>query len=359
MRGRLGARAHAVNATAGAVPASRSRLPGSMRLRYHARFRNRVPRGRAGLVRRAGAARQVPAGRSKKPMTLNERTGSLSLDRLGPQDLVEVFGFLDRDPVLNVYLLALTLRDGLANTRDEFWGVRRDDALIAMLHLGSLSGAALPVGDDPAALPLLAEQFVKRRGFLPRRFQVIGPRAAVHELSGRLEREGVPPRIRRDQIYMSLAPEQLAPFERVPELRRAGREDYQTLYDSGAALRAEELEEDPRQADPAGFARRTEDESRDGYTHLWTDARGLRFRASVSALTPDAAQVSGVYTPPPRRNQGFARRGLSELCRRLFERSRYMCLFVNDFNTPAIAVYRHMGFRDLALWASAFYPRPD
>ena len=45
-------------------------------------------------------------------------------------------------------------------------------------------------------------------------------------------------------------------------------------------------------------------------------------------------------------------------CRRLFERSRNVCLFVNDFNASALAVYRRMGFRELADWASAFYPGP-
>src|SRR5438046_6214019 len=104
-------------------------------------------------------------------MTLHERTGACSLDRLGPPDLVEVFGFLDREPVINVYLLALALRDGLANPRDEFWGVRRDEQLIGMIHIGSQSGAALPIGDDPAALRLLAERLVQREAFLPRRFQ--------------------------------------------------------------------------------------------------------------------------------------------------------------------------------------------
>ncbi len=292
-------------------------------------------------------------------MTLDEHTGNASLDRLGPQDLVEVFGFLDRDPVLNVYLLALTLRDGLAHNRDEFWGVRRDDSLVALLHIGSQSGAVLPIGDDTAALSLLAGQLAQRRVFLPQRFQVIGPRGAVHEMVERLELEGLSPRIRRDQTYMSLVPEALASFEPLPDLRRAAQDDQRIVFESGADLRVEELEEDPRTVDLAGYTRRTENECRDGYTYLWTDDEGLRFRASVSAVTPDAAQVSGVFTPYARRNQGYARRGLSELCRRLFERSRTACLFVNDFNTPAIAVYRRMGFRELAPWASAFYPRPD
>jgi predicted GNAT family acetyltransferase len=87
------------------------------------------------------------------------------------------------------------------------------------------------------------------------------------------------------------------------------------------------------------------------------DARGLCFRAGISALTPDAAQVSGVYVPPALRGQGIARRALGELCARLRLRTRHICLFVNDFNEPALALYRRLGFVTIADWASAFYVR--
>jgi ribosomal protein S18 acetylase RimI-like enzyme len=290
-------------------------------------------------------------------MTLDHTTGALSLDPLGPNDLVEVFGFLDRDPVLNVYLLALVLRDGLASPRDEFWVVRREGEIAALLHLGGQSGAVLPVGSHRGALRMVSDHLVRRLEFLPRRFQIIGPSPAADILIDRLESEGIPARIRRRQVYMSLEPARMAQFERIPSLRRATREDLSIVYESGAQLRAEELEEDPRTTDAAGYARRSEEECRDGYTYVWVDEQGLCFRASVSALTADAAQVSGVYTPADRRNQGIARRGLSELCQRLFERSRSVCLFVNDFNLPAIAVYRRIGFQDLSGWASAFYHR--
>jgi len=43
------------------------------------------------------------------------------------------------------------------------------------------------------------------------------------------------------------------------------------------------------------------------------------------------------------------------LCARLLEKSAAVCLFVNDFNAPAIAVYRRLGFTPVAEWASAFY----
>jgi predicted GNAT family acetyltransferase len=40
---------------------------------------------------------------------------------------------------------------------------------------------------------------------------------------------------------------------------------------------------------------------------------------------------------------------------RLLERSRAICLFVNDFNAPALALYHRLGFRVRAEWASGFY----
>jgi predicted GNAT family acetyltransferase len=40
---------------------------------------------------------------------------------------------------------------------------------------------------------------------------------------------------------------------------------------------------------------------------------------------------------------------------RLTGRTRGICLFVNDFNAPALALYRRMGFAATADWASAFY----
>jgi ribosomal protein S18 acetylase RimI-like enzyme len=288
-------------------------------------------------------------------MVSSSRAGAISIERLGPGHLVETFAFLDRDPVLNVYLLALVLRDALGQPRDEYWAARRAGELVALLHLGGHSGAMLPIGEDPEALRMLGDQARLRLGFLPRRFQLIGPRDAVGSFLQRFERAGFSPRLDRQQEYMALERGELSPFEPVPELGPARPEDLALLHESGALLRAEELEEDPREADALGYRRRVEEEARDGHTYLWKDAEGLCFRASASAITADAAQISGVYTPRERRNRGFATRGLAELSSRLLVRSRAVCLFVNDTNLPALSVYRKLGFKVRAGWRSLFY----
>jgi uncharacterized protein len=274
-----------------------------------------------------------------------------------PEDLLEVFGWLDRDPVVNVYPLALVLRDRLRAPRDEFWVAQQASRITGIVYIGAASGAILPVAEDDQTRTALAARIVDRVGAVPERFQLVGPRADVEVATRALTAAGIPPRMERAQIYMSLPREQLVRFERLPALRRAQPDDLALVFETGADLRAEELGEDPRHADPEGYAGRVEDECRNGYTWLWIEEGTLRFRASLSALTADAVQISGVYTPPAQRNHGYAQRGLAELLTRQFERTRAACLFVNDFNAPAIAVYRRLGFRHAADWASIFYDR--
>jgi ribosomal protein S18 acetylase RimI-like enzyme len=288
-------------------------------------------------------------------MVSSFRTGATTIERLGPRDLVETFAYLDRDPVVNVYVMALVLRDALGQPRDEYWAARRDGEMVAFLHLGGHSGAILPLGDDVEGLRRLGEQARDRLTSLPRRVQVIGPRDAVGAFVQRFGSSGPPPRLDRAQVYMSLEKGQLTSWPRVPELGPSRSEDFDQLFESGALLRLEELEEDPRAIDSLGYRRRVEEETRDGHTYVWKDEQGLCFRASVSAITADAAQISGVYTPRERRNRGFATRGLAELCLRLFERTRAACLFVNESNLPAIKVYRRLGFIPRMPWRSIFY----
>ena len=96
------------------------------------------------------------------------------IERADFPDLLEVFGWLDRDPILNTYLVALVLRDGLSAPGDEYWIARRGGALEGLLCLGGFSGAVLPLGDEPDVQAALGARFAERLSAVPRRFQVVG-----------------------------------------------------------------------------------------------------------------------------------------------------------------------------------------
>lgn len=279
------------------------------------------------------------------------------IERLGPPDVPEVLSFLEDDPTLNVYLIALVLRDALARPSDAWWGARRNGRLSALVFVGNSSGAVLPAGLDGDAHRAIGSALAGSPPPAPERLQVIGPRTAVRALTEAFPGPRWTARLEREQVYLSLEADALARGEGRPELREARAEDYAFLYQAGAELRCEELLEDPREVDPIAYARRVEEECRDGWTWVVRDAQGLRFRAGLSALTTEAAQVSGVWVPPAMRGQGLATRAMRELCGRLLMRSRRVCLFANTSNTPALALYRRLGFLPIANWASSFMVR--
>ena len=74
-------------------------------------------------------------------MSLASDATALSIERLRPAHFAETLRWLQRDPVLHVYLSALTLRDALGSPHDETWAARRGGAIEALLYLGGRSGA--------------------------------------------------------------------------------------------------------------------------------------------------------------------------------------------------------------------------
>src|SRR5260221_13278635 len=134
-------------------------------------------------------------------MALHPGIGTPVLDRLGPRDVPEVLSFLEDEPVLNVYLIALVLRDALARPNDAWWGARRDGRLSALLFVGAPSGAGLPAGADPQAHRLLGQRASEAKLARPTRLQIIGPRSAVGAVRENFPAPGAVARLERSQGY--------------------------------------------------------------------------------------------------------------------------------------------------------------
>ncbi len=85
-----------------------------------------------------------------------------------------------------------------------------------------------------------------------------------------------------------------------------------------------------------------------------TDGR-LCFFCNVGAWCRRTAQLQGVWTPPDSRGHGYAAASLAAICERLLDFSPSLSLFVNDFNEPAVALYRRVGFEFVADYKSLIF----
>ena len=79
------------------------------------------------------------------------------------------------------------------------------------------------------------------------------------------------------------------------------------------------------------------------------------FKAEASAWTPQAVQISQVWTDPEVRGRGYALRGMRDLCRLLLARVPVVCLFVRPENAVAMHVYEAIGMQQTITYRSLIF----
>ena len=138
-------------------------------------------------------------------------------------------------------------------------------------------------------------------------------------------------------------------------LRRAEQREFGVLRSACREVTVEELGIDPEAFDGPGFLAALRRRLRAGREYVWMEGGRLVFRAAVSAATPEAVLVEGVYTPPSERGLGRGTFGMHELCRLLLEQHRSVVLFVGDDNQRAIRIYDRLGFEAFDEYQAAYF----
>jgi predicted GNAT family acetyltransferase len=116
-----------------------------------------------------------------------------------------------------------------------------------------------------------------------------------------------------------------------------------------AAMHKEEVGIDPLERDAAGYRERIRElVERQRSVVRMVDGR-IASKCEFSAVTPDSAQLMGVWTNPHFRRKGLAKSMLREVCGHMFRAGKTVTLFVNDFNAPAIGLYEALGFQQIGL----------
>ncbi|MDS1272494.1 GNAT family N-acetyltransferase [Lipingzhangella sp. LS1_29] len=262
-----------------------------------------------------------------------------------PGDYPEVQRLLDRDPVGNVFVSSRVRAAGVDPQRlqAELWAVDDGGALSALCY----SGANLvPVNAGPEAVRVFAAH-ARSRG--RRCSSIVGPVDTVTELWRRLAPAWGPAReVRPRQPVLELdAP---APaVEPDPMVRRVRAEEFDVLYPACVAMFTEEVGVRPDVGGTAALYRaRIEELIRSGRSLARIEDGQVVFKAEIGAVTPHACQIQGVWVHPEFRGRNHAAPGMAQVVRiALAEYAPRVTLYVNDFNSRARAVYRHVGFREV------------
>jgi RimJ/RimL family protein N-acetyltransferase len=269
------------------------------------------------------------------------------LRRLTPDDTGELAALLDEDPLQNVYLRSEMRLAGLAT--GQWWGVEGRGRLRAALLGGPLIVPWTPDLDDVDRLAEALSRQQAPRMIVGPREQVLALHAARHPLPRLRELRDPQPLLAVDRSTLS------AGASTAPDLRPGSPADLDLLTVAAADMHREEMGVDPLAIDPAGWRTRMSTLIQRGWSWVWTEGGEVVFKAELSAWTPEAVQVQGVYTAPRHRNRGVATAGMATVCRAVLQRVPVCTLYVNHYNDAARAVYRRLGFEQVAALATLMY----
>ncbi len=261
------------------------------------------------------------------------------LEPLSARNEAEALAYLARAPYDNVYVHWL-IRSGMGMRGVESFAVSRDGA-------GTVDGVCyfgrqiVPCASSSAVLAAFAERAVTARP----PSEIVAPRPALERFWAKAgPRLPAPRAIRRSQPVYALDRAHLRGSRKDAPVARAKPADLEELNHNSAAMFEHEFGRAAGSVAPAQHRERTRRILEAGWWWCYRAEQRIVFQCNVGSQSPYTAQLQGVWTPPADRGKGYATRGLAAICDHLLDENPSLCLFVNDFNASAIALYERLGF---------------
>jgi predicted GNAT family acetyltransferase len=271
---------------------------------------------------------------------------------LTDHDRDEVLALCDRNPVTNVFVSSRVRSTSVDPSRlgGQLWGYSDGGQLTSVCY----SGANLvPVEANSDAI----EAFAARAKLQGRRCSsIVGPADVVSHLWSLLAPSwGRPRDVRAAQPVMAISGP--SPVQPDPQVRMVRPHELDTVLPSCIAMFTEEVGVSPIGADGgAAYRARMADLIGAGRSLARIEDNGtVLFKAELGAVTPYACQVQGVWVPPAARGRGHAARGMAAVVQAALGMAPVVSLYVNEYNTPARAAYKRVGFRQVGTFMSVLF----
>ncbi|WP_190137393.1 GNAT family N-acetyltransferase [Streptomyces longispororuber] len=273
---------------------------------------------------------------------------------LEPSDLDAALAVLDREPVANAFVTARVRAAGLDPWRlgGELWGWYADGMLESLCYAGA---NLVPICATPRAVRAFADR-ARRTG--RRCSSIVGPAEPTAELWRLLEPSWGPAReVRPRQPLMvtDRLPDDVTPD---PYVRRVRKDEMETIMPACVAMFTEEVGVSPLAGDGGLlYQARVAELVGSGRSFARIDRDGrVVFKAEIGAATDRACQVQGVWVAPEYRGRGIAAPAMAAVLRyALADVAPVVSLYVNDYNTPARATYRRVGFEEVGAFMSVLF----
>jgi predicted GNAT family acetyltransferase len=307
-------------------------------------------------------ARRCPPRRPAEPFTVACRYSgrvlrtkalrSSSLRLLNDRDREDVLALCDQDPVVNVFVTSRVHEAGLDPVRlgGQMWGFVPGGRLTSLCYAGA---NLVPVAATPDAIAA----FGGRARLQGRRCSsIVGPADAIRDLWDLLRPYwGQPREIRRVQPVMAISGPPHAAAD--PLVRRVRPDELSVLMPASVAMFTEEVGVSPVGPDGgSAYRARVGELIAAGRAFARIENGQVLFKAEIGAVTSQVCQVQGVWVRPELRGRGLAVAGMAAVVQEALRSvAPVVSLYVNDFNAPARAVYRRVGFTETATLMSVLF----
>ncbi len=282
-----------------------------------------------------------------------QRSPAGSVRVLDRNDLPAAIRVLSKDPVANVFVASRVRAAGLeaASLGCPVWGYERDGVLQALCHAGS---NLVPVNADDAALEAWTEFAGPHRSCA----SIIGPSAVAMSLWQRLaERWGSSWSQTRDvrprQPVMKIDTDPVIAPD--PRVRRVTLDHWDAYTDAAIKMYTEEIGVSPVAGNPAGYRFYVRQLITSGRAFGLFDGDRVLFKADLGSVSATVCQVQGVWLDPELRGRGMAAPAMAAVVKLARTIAPTVSLYVNDYNRPARATYRRVGFTEVGEFATIHF----
>ncbi|PRH77311.1 GNAT family N-acetyltransferase [Streptomyces solincola] len=272
---------------------------------------------------------------------------------LGPGDLGAALAVLDSDPVANAFVASRVQVAGLDPWRlgGEMWGWYAGGELRSLCYAGA---NLVPVCATPEAVRAFADR-ARRAG--RRCSSLVGPAEPTAELWRLLEPTWGPARDVRPNQPLMVTDRPAPDVSADPYVRRVRKDEMDMIMPACVAMFTEEVGVSPLAGDGGLlYQARVAELVGSGRAFARFEDGRVVFKAEIGAATPRACQIQGVWVAPEFRGRGLSETGMAAVLRHaIADTAPVVSLYVNDYNLPARAAYRRVGFRETGAFMSVLF----